>query len=72
MQVKHEHFLFLRGNEGSDKLRRPWDKPQMTSVYETRTSEALITGYNSCLFPWAQWLPQQLYVSLESRTGIGW
>lgn len=32
MQVKQERVLFLRGNKGSNKPRRPRDKPQMTGL----------------------------------------
>lgn len=35
LQVKCKHFLSLRSNKGSNKLRRPQGKPQTISVCKT-------------------------------------
>lgn len=58
MQVKCKHFLSLRGNKGSNKLRRPQGKPQTISVCKTNAHGILII----CL-----WL---LPLSLQGRSAL--
>ena len=87
-KVKCKLFFFplsLRGSKGSNKLRRPWGKPQMTSVYKASVHRVLITLSRvlpsliaktlHSLAPLPPW-SQQLYVQpiapqLKSGAGCG-